>query len=77
MANHPNRSQIEVTSQMVAQGSYGLYRINPANGRRIGEVITVWHARQHGKLVGTFLTRAEARDALEARQSYDEAMYAE
>lgn len=74
MTNHPNRSKSSITSQMVAQGSYGLYRINQRTGQRLGSVITVWHARRDGQNIGTFLTRAEARDALSSRATDDAAM---
>ena len=53
-----------IKSQTVAQGSYGLYRINKRTGERVGHVITVWHVIRDGRNVGTFLTRREAREAV-------------
>lgn len=57
-------SKTKIKKQMVGQGSYGLYRINPRTGQRLGDIITVWHAYRGGKKIGTFLTRSAAREAL-------------
>lgn len=65
---------ITIKSQVVSQGSYGLRRINRSNGTDIGTVMTVWHVHDTDKrdprpgrfghlLVGTYLTRTEARQA--------------
>lgn len=55
-------ARISIQSQIVAQGSFGLVRINPENGVRIGDTITVWHAFRAGERLGTFLTRQRARE---------------
>lgn len=54
----------QITSQIVAQGSYGLRKINQRNGTDIGHVIKVWHAHRDHCRVGTFLTRREARECI-------------
>ena len=54
----------EITSRVYAQGSFGLYRINPQTGERRGHVMRIWFAWRDGKRVGQFLTREEAREAL-------------
>lgn len=56
--------RIQITSQIVAQGSYGLQRINPENGVRKGNVMKVWHAQVGEKRFGPFKTREEARAAV-------------
>ena len=54
--------RIEIEAQTVAQGSYGLQRINLHNGVRIGgDTMRVWHVVINGDRTETFLTRREAR----------------
>ena len=62
--------EITITSQVVAQGSYGLNKINPVNGVRIGDTIKVWHVMRDGHRLNTYLTRREARECVRGiRQS--------
>jgi len=47
----------KITSGLFAQGSFGLQKINPNNGVRIGHMIRVWSVGDRH-----FLTRQEARN---------------
>ncbi len=53
-----------IEQQLVANGSYGIYRINPRNGVRRGNIITVWHVIRDDRRIATYATRHEARDAV-------------
>jgi len=67
---------ITIDKQIVAQGSYGLRKIN-RNGTDIGSMMAVWHvhdtsrrSQQPGQYghhkVGTYLSRDDAREAAAA-----------
>lgn len=60
--NRPHYT-VKIVRQMCGQGSYGINKINPRTGVRIGHVINVWHIKAGDRLLGTYPTRAAARTA--------------
>jgi uncharacterized protein (DUF2384 family) len=56
-------NKCEIRSQVVAQGSYGIRKINPRTGVDRGHVIRVWRViGPCGDLLDTFPSRAKARE---------------
>lgn len=61
-----------ITSQVVAQGSYGIRKINHKNGTDIGHAIKVWHVLKNGKRVETWPTRQMAQEAATSLRQADQ-----
>lgn len=53
-----------VEPQIVAQGSFGIYRINRFSGRPLGQIIKVWHVKRGERIVSTWSSRRAARLAM-------------